>query len=236
MLILQDRLVTKKTSFLKYIYIPFILYVTLCLQALRGPNPQLARKAWLSTDVPVEPAEHDSNYATMDSDSTAIQDNYFTFTTPVLANSPKRVPPALPPRPKGSLSSTPNSPCIKDQSSVPSPDCRDRGSVSSSSSHLTCSSSTSDNDALADRNIDSVADISQIPEDLHKLGVKGLADALRLIKLEKLADTCRENLIDGKMFLELTEQDLKDEPFSLSSFHLKKALMFKDKGWVPNMN
>ena len=108
-----------------------------------------------------------------------------------------------------------------------------RYSASSTSSSATWSSGY--NSDTPDGTVTNVGDISGIPHDLKCLSVSGLADSLALLKLEKLADSCRDNLIDGNMFKALTADELKGDPFNLSGFHLKKALMFKDEGWTPKI-
>ncbi|XP_062605239.1 uncharacterized protein LOC134267025 [Saccostrea cucullata] len=65
---------------------------------------------------------------------------------------------------------------------------------------------------------------------LEKLGVEALCHLLREYKLDKLADVCKEEKVDGTFIACLTEDDLRDEPFCLGNFQIKKLNKLKS-GW-----
>ncbi|XP_061167669.1 uncharacterized protein LOC133176573 [Saccostrea echinata] len=67
-------------------------------------------------------------------------------------------------------------------------------------------------------------------KSLENLGVEALCSLLREYKLDKLADVCKDEKVDGNFITCLTEDDLKDEPFSLGNFQIKKLNKLKS-GW-----
>ena len=60
-----------------------------------------------------------------------------------------------------------------------------------------------------------------------------LSELLKTCKLDRFADTCFEEIIDGEIFMELTDDMLKDEPFQLKQYEILKVNKIK-KGWKPN--
>ena len=85
------------------------------------------------------------------------------------------------------------------------------------------------------RKVSHVTCLQDIPENLTELTVKGLSDTLRLLHLKQAAEVCEKEMVDGSMFTELTEDDLKEDPFNLKGLHLRKAISLKDKAWRPIM-
>jgi hypothetical protein len=59
-----------------------------------------------------------------------------------------------------------------------------------------------------------------------------LSELLKTCTLDRFADTCVEQSIDGEIFMELTDDMLKDEPFQLKQFEILKVNKIK-KGWKP---
>jgi hypothetical protein len=65
---------------------------------------------------------------------------------------------------------------------------------------------------------------------LENLGVEDLCSLFREYKLEKLAEVCEEEKLDGKFIACLTDDDLKDDPFWLGKFQIIKLNKLKS-GW-----
>jgi hypothetical protein len=59
-----------------------------------------------------------------------------------------------------------------------------------------------------------------------------LSELLKTCTLDRFADTCVEQSIDGEIFMELTDDMLKDEPFQLKQFEILKVNKIK-QGWKP---
>lgn len=90
-------------------------------------------------------------------------------------------------------------------------------------------------DGATDIHLENASSPREIPTKLDGLSVRGLGNALRLLRLSDVAAICEDNLVDGQVFLDLSEQDLTEDPFNLKGLALKKVLNIKDKGWRPKM-
>lgn len=66
------------------------------------------------------------------------------------------------------------------------------------------------------------------------LSVGDVAKVLVSCGLNKMADKCKEQTLDGKFLSNLNEQDLKEE-FSLNSIQLKKFRLLSKEGWTPKI-
>lgn len=71
-----------------------------------------------------------------------------------------------------------------------------------------------------------------IPEDLRSLGVAGVAECLKKLKLDKLVEYFQENQIDGDMLLSLDDDILCE--MGVEKFHRLKLVKFIG-GWRPMM-
>lgn len=68
--------------------------------------------------------------------------------------------------------------------------------------------------------------------DIECMSSKELSELLRTCKLSNFAGKCVEEGVDGELFLELTDDILKDEPFCLKSLEILKVNKLKT-GWKP---
>lgn len=65
---------------------------------------------------------------------------------------------------------------------------------------------------------------------IHHLGVEQLCSLLKEYKLDKLAEVCVDEKLDGNFLACLNDDDLKEEPFCLGNFQIKKLNKLKT-GW-----
>lgn len=65
---------------------------------------------------------------------------------------------------------------------------------------------------------------------IHHLGVEQLCALLKEYKLDKLAEVCVDEKLDGNFLACLNDDDLKEEPFCLGNFQIKKLNKLKT-GW-----
>ncbi|XP_074640392.1 uncharacterized protein LOC141898423 [Tubulanus polymorphus] len=76
--------------------------------------------------------------------------------------------------------------------------------------------------------------LDEIPEDLSTLSVVEVSKLLRFNALSDLTMKFMENLIDGAMFLSLTEEILLEEPFKLNKFQMLKVKKIQ-AGYKPKL-
>ena len=91
-------------------------------------------------------------------------------------------------------------------------------------------------DGRTDVNLEHAQSVREIPTHLRDLSVRGLAKALRLMKLDDVATICEQNVVDGEVFSDLSEQDFKVEPFCLKGLPLKKVIRFTSNSWRPKID
>ncbi|KAL8576493.1 hypothetical protein ACOMHN_003051 [Nucella lapillus] len=60
-----------------------------------------------------------------------------------------------------------------------------------------------------------------------------LCDRLRHCGMQELAQICREQSVDGLLFCALTDEALRQPPFSLGSFDVDTKLKMVKAGWMP---
>ncbi|KXJ17488.1 GRB2-associated and regulator of MAPK protein-like [Exaiptasia diaphana] len=71
-----------------------------------------------------------------------------------------------------------------------------------------------------------------IPDDLTALNVEGVTDSLKYLKMDQYIEKFKEELIDGTMLVELSEDMMEESLGITSSLHRKKLKKFID-GWRP---
>ncbi|CAG2250062.1 unnamed protein product [Mytilus edulis] len=74
--------------------------------------------------------------------------------------------------------------------------------------------------------------ISRPESDLKSITMVELGNLLKNVKLGKFADICLEEQVDGEIFMEMTDEILREEPFSLNRFEILKVTKLKG-GWNP---
>lgn len=75
-----------------------------------------------------------------------------------------------------------------------------------------------------------VSEDSNHSSSIHHLGVEQLCALLKEYKLEKLAEVCVDEKLDGNFLACLNDDDLREEPFCLGNFQIKKLNKLKT-GW-----
>jgi len=69
---------------------------------------------------------------------------------------------------------------------------------------------------------------------LSNLSVSEIVDVLNGQNFQKLAKICQEHTIDGKFLMTFSDEDLRNEPFNLTGFEIKKIEWLK-KGNLPKV-
>ncbi|XP_063411393.1 uncharacterized protein LOC134694315 [Mytilus trossulus] len=77
-----------------------------------------------------------------------------------------------------------------------------------------------------------VPSISRPEGDLRSITMIELGNLLKNVKLGKFAEICCEEQVDGDIFMDMTDEILKEEPFSLNRFQILKVTKLK-AGWNP---
>ncbi|CAC5367538.1 unnamed protein product [Mytilus coruscus] len=77
-----------------------------------------------------------------------------------------------------------------------------------------------------------IPSISQPESDLRFITMIQLGNLLKKFKLDKFAEKCFEEQIDGNFFMDMTDEILKEEPFSLNRFEILKVTKLQS-GWNP---
>lgn len=90
--------------------------------------------------------------------------------------------------------------------------------------------SETDNKELEQRS--DITRISQPESNLRSMTMIELENLLKSVKLDKFAEMCCAEQIDGDFFMDMTDEILKEEPFSLNRFEILKAKKLQG-GWKP---
>ncbi|CAC5367539.1 unnamed protein product [Mytilus coruscus] len=77
-----------------------------------------------------------------------------------------------------------------------------------------------------------IPSISQPESDLRTNTMIELGNLLKHVKLDKFAEICSEEQIDGDIFMDMTAEILKEEPFSLNRLEILKVTKLQG-GWNP---
>ena len=101
-----------------------------------------------------------------------------------------------------------------------------RGAISLDTSQVTAHK---DSDATCFKTLE------QVPKDLQGVSTDGVADCLKLIKMEKHVKMFMENDIDGALLVALDLSTLSGD-LGMSSLEAKKLHMFVHQGWRPKKN
>ncbi|CAH1246223.1 GAREM2 [Branchiostoma lanceolatum] len=75
------------------------------------------------------------------------------------------------------------------------------------------------------------AGLSEVPEDTTALNVDDLSDCLRLLKLDSFVNVFKEEMIDGKLLMDLDRRMLIND-LGMNEFQATKLLRFQ-RGWRP---
>ncbi|XP_063411378.1 uncharacterized protein LOC134694298 [Mytilus trossulus] len=76
------------------------------------------------------------------------------------------------------------------------------------------------------------SDIRQPESDIGSMTMIELENLLKSVKLNKFAEMCCEEQIDGEFFMEMNDEILQEEPFSLRRFDILKVKKLQG-GWKP---
>ncbi|OWF48622.1 uncharacterized protein LOC110452833 [Mizuhopecten yessoensis] len=80
----------------------------------------------------------------------------------------------------------------------------------------------------------SVGGVGKADTSFASLSITGLADRLAICGLNNVAEKCRKEKVDGRLFLTLTDNDLR-EVFSVNELQIKKIRMAQNHNWTPKV-
>ncbi|XP_013405104.1 uncharacterized protein LOC106169966 [Lingula anatina] len=91
------------------------------------------------------------------------------------------------------------------------------------------------NKVTSDDSAPSIKEYGDVPSDLSMLTVDGLEAVLQVYGLHNAAKICKVNEVDGALFMLLTDNILKEDPFNLKPFDILKIQNIK-RGWKPKQS